>query len=100
MSHKMTLLLYTKLVYFVHIMPKYIQPFVQEINRPFCFLCMKVCARFNIFWTNANLLVFFVDKRVYGVSWFRNEFMRFVIQKAFGRRKEVCDICWPITILV
>ena len=36
-------------------MPKCIQPLVHKINCPFCFLCTKVCARFNI------LLVFFVD---------------------------------------
>ena len=44
----------------------------------------------------ANLLVFFVDKRRYGVSWFDNEFMRFVIQKEFCPRKKICDIRRPI----
>ena len=55
-------------------MPKCIQPFVAFCARKYV-LASIFCGH------NANLS-FFVDKRGYGVSWFRNEFMRFGITVA------------------
>ena len=67
-GHK--LILYTT-NYFVNIMHKCIQPFDHEMNNLVCFaFCARKYVLTSIFCgNNANSLVFFMNKRHYGVSW-------------------------------
>ena len=78
-------------------MPKCIQPFV-HFRFALCSWMFVLASPLR--GRNAKSLVFFMDKRHYGVSWFRNEFMRFVTQKVFCPQKRVCDIWRPIQIVI
>ena len=57
------------------------------------------CAQKNVK-DSANAFVFSVDKRHYGVTWFRNKWMHFVAQNAFCLREKTCHTWWPISLLI